>query len=185
MTSQGKQSRLRSLADLGQVQKALAAEQVCQAAELAARTAERMSSTVDDLLRYARNEQAVMTTEPLDLGPLVAEVADEFRSPAATRSLHIELVEATGPVEVEGDRSALRQALANLLDNAVRLAPEGSTISVGAGIDGPWAWAAVTDEGPGIAPEDQTQVFRRFWRGPQAGGRGSDTRLVAGVRFWF
>jgi signal transduction histidine kinase len=154
------------------------AEDLRRAAELAARTAERMSHTVDDLLRYARNEQAVMKTERLDLAPLVAEVAEEFGSPAATRDLRIDVVDATGPVEVDGDRSALRQALANLLDNAVRLAPAGSTISVGAGIDGPWAWAAVTDEGPGLTPADQAQVFRRFWRGSQSDGRGSGLGLA-------
>jgi signal transduction histidine kinase len=80
---------------------------------------------------------------------------------------------------VEGDRASLRQALANLLDNAVRLAPEGSTLSVGAGVDGPWAWAAVRDEGPGIAEADQPLVFRRFWRGPQGEGeRGSGLGLA-------
>ncbi len=140
-----------------------------------------MTHTVDDLLRYARNEQAAMQAEPLDLVPLVAEVADEFRSPAATRSLEIDVADATDPAEVDGDRAALRQAVANLFDNAVRLAPEGSTITVGAGTDGPWAWVAVTDEGPGIDEADQPLVFRRFWRGPP-GGRPAGERPRAGHR---
>lgn len=149
------------------------------AAELAARTAERMTHTVDDLLRYARNEQAVMAREPIDMGPLMADVAEEFASPAANRSLTIAVAEPVGPVLVSGDRAALRQALANLLDNAVRLAPEGSTIGVGSGVDGPWAWAAVSDEGPGISAEDQPLVFRRFWRGAGPdGGRGSGLGLA-------
>jgi signal transduction histidine kinase len=150
-----------------------------RAAELAARTAERMSHTVDDLLRYARNEQAAMQVDELDLVELVVEVADEFRSPAATRSLTIEVSDAGGAAPVRGDRAALRQALANLVDNAVRLAPEQSTITMGAGTDGPWAWAAVTDEGPGIPLEDQPLVFRRFWRGAIGEGqRGSGLGLA-------
>ncbi len=135
------------------------------AAELVVRTAERMTHTVDDLLRYARNEQAEMVRAPVDLGPLATETAEEFRTPAENRSIRVEVAVADDEVLVAGDRAALHQALANLLDNAVRLAPEGSTIQVGAGLDGPWAWIAVRDEGPGIPTEDQSSVFRRFWRG--------------------
>jgi signal transduction histidine kinase len=147
------------------------AEDLRRAAELAARTAERMTHTVDDLLRYARNEQAAMQVEDVDLADVVTDVAEEFRSPAATRSLVIDVSDRGGPAPVQGDRAALRQAVANLVDNAVRLAPEGSTITVGAGTDGPWAWAAVTDEGPGIPVELQPLVFRRFWRGADDDGR--------------
>ena len=149
-----------------------------RAAEVAARTAERMGHTVDDLLRYARNEQAAMRPEDVDLADVVTDVAEEFRSPASTRSLTL-AVGVDGPAPVRGDRAALRQALANLVDNAVRLAPEGTTITVGAGTDGPWAWAAVTDEGPGIPVELQPLVFRRFWRGENgAGQRGSGLGLA-------
>ena len=74
---------------------------------------------------------------------------------------------------VTGDRNALRQALANLLANATRLAPTGTPVT-GAGPvgEGPWVWMAVDDQGPGIAPDDQDRVFQRFWRGDaeRAGG---------------
>ena len=73
---------------------------------------------------------------------------------------------------VVGDRVALRQALANLLANAVRLAPEGSTIRLAAGREGTegdaadqWVWIAVEDEGPGIPEGQREMVFQRFWRG--------------------
>ncbi len=65
-----------------------------------------------------------------------------------------------------GDRNRLKQALANLVGNAVRLAPEHTTVTVSAGdVDG-WAFMSVADEGPGIAPEFQAAVFDRFWRAP-------------------
>jgi signal transduction histidine kinase len=67
-------------------------------------------------------------------------------------------------VFVTGDRDAFKRAVANLLENAVRLAPMRSRIRLAAGSEGDQAWIAVADEGPGIAPEDQAHVFDRFWR---------------------
>ena len=45
------------------------------------------------------------------------------------------------------------------------LAPEGTAVRLATGVDGPWAWIAVDDAGPGIAPDDRDRVFERFWRG--------------------
>ena len=66
---------------------------------------------------------------------------------------------------------ALKQALANLLANAVRLAPPSTLIQVAAGQEGSWVWMAVQDQGPGIAPEDHARVFERFYRGDPARAR--------------
>jgi signal transduction histidine kinase len=86
-------------------------------------------------------------------------------------------------VVVMGDRDALKRAVANLLDNAVRLAPAGSRIRLATGSEGDRAWIAVADEGPGIAPEDQPHVFDRFWRADKArsradGGTGLGLAIV-------
>lgn len=72
---------------------------------------------------------------------------------------------------MEGDRIALRRAVANLLTNAVRLAPEGTTITVSTGTADGATWLAVADEGPGVASEDRNRVFERFWRGDGASAR--------------
>ncbi len=80
-----------------------------------------------------------------------------------------------------GDRDALRQALANLLANATRLAPTGSTITVRAGREGPWVWMAVDDQGPGIDAADQPAVFQRFWRGPSDHEPASERRSGLGL----
>jgi signal transduction histidine kinase len=58
----------------------------------------------------------------------------------------------------------LKRALANLLDNAVRVAPPGSSVRLASGEQDGWAWLAVADEGPGIALEHQASIFDRFWR---------------------
>jgi signal transduction histidine kinase len=86
-------------------------------------------------------------------------------------------------VIVIGDRDALKRVVANLLENAVRLAPSGSRIRLATGSEGDRAWIAVADEGPGIAPEDQAHVFDRFWRADKAraradGGTGLGLAIV-------
>ena len=65
---------------------------------------------------------------------------------------------------VLADREELRSALANLLSNAVRLAPERSTIVIGSGRSAGWAWIGVQDEGPGIEATEHSRIFQRNWR---------------------
>lgn len=138
--------------------------------EVVQRSSERMTRLVDDLLVYARKGSLSMERQQVDIGALVHETADEFRAPAEAKG--ITLADGSPPgLLVEGDRHALRQALANLLANAIRLSPEGTTIRVRAGREEPWIWMSVEDEGPGIAPEDQDRVFQRFWRGDPREGR--------------
>lgn len=139
-------------------------------AEVVQRSAERMSRLVDDLLVYARQGQLSLEREPVDIADLVAEAAADFRPQAAGSSVELAVAAPVGQLVV-GDRQALRQALANLVANALRYAPQGSTISLAAGRDGPWVWAAVADQGPGIPRADQEQVFQRFFRGDPAEGR--------------
>ena len=69
-------------------------------------------------------------------------------------------------VHVNGDRTALKQALANLISNAVRVAPAASTVTVEAGVKDSWAFVSVADEGPGIEEAHQDKIFERFWRAP-------------------
>ena len=136
-----------------------------RAAEVVAGSAARMSTLVDDLVVYARHGTRPDRREPVDLRKLAAELTGEFSAPAEARRLRV--VDAAGdgpPLPVLGDDPALRRAVANLLANAVRLAPEGSAVTVAAGADGGSAWISVADEGPGIAPEDQSLVFQRFWQ---------------------
>jgi signal transduction histidine kinase len=146
------------------------------------RASDRMARLVDDLLALARRQEPTLEHEPVDLGAAVAEASDDFVVPAAARSIVLDRAIAPGVV-VTGDRDALKRAVANLLENAVRLAPEGSRIRLAAGSEGNRAWIAVADEGPGIAPEDQAHVFDRFWRADKArsradGGTGLGLAIV-------
>ena len=121
-------------------------------AKVVQKSAERMSRLVDDVLLYARRESRLVVSEAVDVRALVAGVADEFRAVADTRGITLAAAAGTD-LWVEGDRVALGRALANLLANSVRLAPENSSIQVTAGEEDGRVWMAVSDEGPGIAPE--------------------------------
>lgn len=139
-------------------------EDLRHTAEVVERSTERMTRLVDELLLYARHETPAVERHPVDAFSLVHEAADEFRAPAEARGLRLDWSAEPGLL-INGDRNAIRQALANLLANAIRLAPPTSRVAVRAGREGPWIWLAVDDEGPGIAAEDHDRVFQRFWRG--------------------
>jgi signal transduction histidine kinase len=146
------------------------------------RASDRMARLVDDLLALARRQEPILEHEPVDLGAAVAEASDDFVVPAAARQIVLDRAIAPDVV-VTGDRDALKRAVANLLENAVRLAPARSRIRLATGSEGDRAWIAVADEGPGIAPEDQDRVFDRFWRADKArsradGGTGLGLAIV-------
>jgi signal transduction histidine kinase len=146
------------------------ADELRRTGELVGRSAERMSRLVDDLLVYGRRGAPAHEVGPLDLAEVVAESADEFRAPAQVRDLDV-VAEATPGLVVLGDRISLRRAVANLLTNAVRLAPTGTRVVVSAGRTDDRVWLAVTDEGPGIPEEQRRLVFQRFWRGNASAAR--------------
>ncbi|MFL5796201.1 MAG: sensor histidine kinase, partial [Actinomycetota bacterium] len=99
------------------------------------RAGDRMSLLVDDLLALARRQEPTLEHEPVDLGAAVAEASDDFMVPAEKRDIVLDRAIAPGVV-VTGDREALKRVVANLLDNAVRLAPEGSRIRLATGSEG-------------------------------------------------
>lgn len=146
------------------------ADELRRTAEVVERSTERMARLVDDLLIYARKGTLSLEREPVDAAHLVGEATEEFLGFAEARGVHLECRSDSG-LWVLGDRLALRQALANLLANAVRYSPPSSTITVRAGRQGPWVWLSVEDHGPGIDPADHDKVFQRFWRGDPRAGR--------------
>jgi signal transduction histidine kinase len=157
------------------------AEGLRRAAEVARRTADRMSTTVDELLAFARTSVQPERRVPVDLAEVVAEVAQEYDAVASTRGVRLSRLAPSGLVVV-GDRSALKRAQSNLVSNALRVAPPGSVVHCRAGRTGGLLWFGVRDVGPGIAPDDQALVFRRAWRDgaptPEGDAQGLGLALV-------
>lgn len=139
--------------------------------------AERSAHLVHQLLTLARTETQARR-EPLDLAALAREVAREWTPRALSAGMDLGY-EGEEHLAMLGDALQLREALSNLIDNALRYTPRGSaiTLRVQRGPDG--ARLAVEDNGPGLNPEDMTHVFQRFWRGSQQpGGCGLGLAIV-------
>ncbi|MGQ7297009.1 sensor histidine kinase [Quadrisphaera sp. KR29] len=137
------------------------------------RATARMSRLLDDLLATARKRSGAFQDSDIDVARLTQSVTQEHHLMAQQRSLALQVSSPAGPV-VYGDATAISRALSNLLSNAVRLAPTGSTISVSAGSRAGWAWIAVQDQGPGVPEVDRERIFHRFHRGSDepSGGTG-------------
>jgi heavy metal sensor kinase len=145
---------------------------------------DRLTRLADELLTLARAEagEANLHMEPVDLSALVREVADRLSVLAEERAQTLD-TRLDGPVMVHGDRLALRQALTNLVDNAIKYSPEGTRVVLESGTAADQAFVAVKDEGPGIAPEHRGRVFERFYRvdksrSREMGGTGLGLSLV-------
>lgn len=146
-------------------------------AEVVTRATGRMSRLLDDLLATARKRSAAFVDREVDLARLVDSVGQEYAVLAEQRTLRVDLRLASGPM-VYADPASLGRALSNLVSNAVRLAPAGSTVTLAVGSQAGWAWAAVRDEGPGIPDDQRARVFDRFHRGPTDQTPGSGLGLA-------
>ncbi len=142
-----------------------ATEKGAALADMAADT-ERMSRSVQQLLYLARTDNGQEhAMEDVNLTELAAQEIVSFRTLAGQRRLHLE---AAADLVVRGDREALRQALRALLENAVHYTPPGGEITVGLVRRGGDIILHVADNGIGIDPAEQADVFERFYRSTTA-----------------
>jgi len=140
---------------------------------------DRLTRLVDDLLLLARGDAGHLRPrrERCDLAALAREIADRLLVLAEEKRQSLR-VDAAVAVEVCGDPVLLRQALQNLLDNAIEHGPEGSEIQVAVARGDGAAIAEVVDHGPGVPAEHRERIFERFYRVDPARSR---TRGGAGL----
>ena len=151
---------------------------------------DRLISIVRDLLSLARAESAGASIEhaPVRLDELVGDVTSSVGSLASESGITIDVSgsrQDEAPV-VLGDRAALGQALGNLVENAIKYSPSGTTVVVGIEERGDQARITVTDQGPGIPPEHLDRLFERFYRVDKErsrvlGGTGLGLSIVRNV----
>ncbi len=137
------------------------------------------------LLRIAEIEAGARRSAfaRVDLGPLLFDLVELYTAAAEESGLTFEH-DIPPILPVFGDHDMLQQAVANLLDNALKFSPPGSTVRLSAGIVGPQLEIRVADQGPGIPPEERAHATERFFRGESARntpGSGLGLSLVQAV----
>jgi heavy metal sensor kinase len=147
-------------------------EEYRQAMQACMRAARRMRSLVDSLLVLARADagRLELRRERFDLAASVEECAAMLAPLASQRN--VELTAATdAPAEVVADRMRVTQVITNLMNNAIAYNRDGGRVRVSVGRDDGVAVLTVADTGVGIAPDEQADVFARFFRTDKARSR--------------
>ena len=129
-------------------------------------SASLLKRIVEDLLELTRLEQGKARLEPtlVDVRGFVLDTVNNFQPQAQAREIAIAASVSGDLPKLTTDKNRLRQALGNLIDNALKYSPSGSAVTVTAEADNGQVWIAVRDQGPGITPEDQGRVFDAFFR---------------------
>ena len=131
---------------------------------------DRLASLVDRLLRWSRAEtgQTKLSQEVIDLRDLADDVVGYLGVLAEEKQQSLTVAQVGTPWGL-GDRQVLRQALIDLVDNAIKYTPEGGAIEMRVSESAENVTIDVVDSGPGIAPELRTRIFDRYGRGENAG----------------
>ncbi len=130
-----------------------------------------MLETFSALLRIGQIEAGARRAafQPVDLAGIAREVVEAFQ-PAAEEEGKTVIARLGEPLPMAGDRELLTQMTANLLDNALRHTPSGVQIEVVGERTPRGVSLSIADNGPGVAPQDLSAIFQRFYRAPAARG---------------
>jgi signal transduction histidine kinase len=172
-------------------------ERAREVVTVAVRNSDRLTHLIDDLLDLERIQsgQLSYSLERIPLARVLSRAVEEHRPIAEAADVTLQITHSIEtPVEI--DPSRLQQVLANLLSNAVRHAPPGTTVQISGRAHDSGVELTVTDRGPGIPEELGEQIFEKFVRGPETSAGASagsglglaiSRRIIEdfGGRIWF
>ena len=144
--------------------------------------AQRLVTLIGDIIRLSQlDEGEVLPKEKLDLLEVAQSAADDLRAEAEKKNVHLSV--SGEPVELEGVRQLIYEVAYNLGDNAIKYNVDGGSVSINVSSDGKNAKLTVRDTGIGIAAEDQSRIFERFYRvdkshSKESGGTGLGLSIV-------
>lgn len=129
----------------------------------------RLQNILDELAHL--HEQVLGTLEldrqPLDLGEWLPKVLMPWQQAAEEKRLRWQVEIASDLPTICADPMRLAQVVGNLVSNAIKFTPSGRSVTISSGACEHAVWISVSDEGPGISPEEQELIFSPFYRGSQ------------------
>lgn len=134
-------------------------------AEHQVRLQNRLVSDLLDVSRIQAN-RLDLAIEQCDLLAIVREVVEDQRSLLPTRAVYLDLPSNSPILPIEADRDRISQVITNYLTNALKYSPEDRPVVVHVCARRDQAYVSVSDEGPGLPPEEQTLLWQRFYRVP-------------------
>ena len=145
-------------------------EQLREALEAALAQIEKVSLTISAILRISAVEHGARETQfkDFDLAAVCAQLLD-FYEPLAESNDVTMIVDAATPVPVRGDPDLMREALSNLIDNAIKFTPAGGLVRIEARMAEGRPFVLVSDTGVGVPSHERARIFDRFYRGERSG----------------
>jgi heavy metal sensor kinase len=147
---------------------------------------DRLTNLVDTLLRLSHGDAGTvrLSRESVDVGQLTRDIVSSLGILAEDRQQQL-IPRIHDGVFVTADRLVLREAITNVVDNAVKYSPKGSAITISIRSEAGRALVEVADQGPGISLEDRERVFDRFFRVDEARSRDNGgTGLGLAIAKW-
>jgi signal transduction histidine kinase len=146
---------------------------------------DRALTIVTALLRISEIESGLQrgAFEPVDLTKLCRDVFDFYEPFAEAKSITMTL-HAQNKVPFVGDADLLREALTNLIDNAIKFTPQGGLVQISAENTASGPRVEIRDDGPGILPDERDKIFKRFFRSAATGqvpGNGLGLSMAATI----
>jgi len=151
--------------------------------EIALRHGERLGRLVTDLFELAKLDalHEPVERERLPVGELVQDVAQKFSLNARDRGVSLNAGLEGGQTMIMADVGLMECALENVLENALRYTPDGGRIDIHLAVADQRLRIEIRDTGPGISPNDVSQVFDRFYRAQRAAGADDDRGAGLGL----
>jgi signal transduction histidine kinase len=161
-------TRLRATAEAG-LRPSATLEECREALADCVEESDRVASTLNALMDLAEAETGTMPLrlEPVNLADIARDAVELYSDLAEQKGVRVAMA-ASAPVHVKGDRNRLAQAIANLLDNAVKYTDAGGRVTVETVASGDQARVTVTDTGRGISAVDLPHIWERLYRGDRS-----------------
>jgi signal transduction histidine kinase len=160
-------------------------EELRAAMEAALAQIEKVSTAVSAILRISavENEARKSQLKDFDLSAVCVQVFDFYEPLAESKGVTM-VVDAAKPVSIRGDPDLMREAVSNLVDNAIKFTPGGGAVRIEARTVNDRPFVRVSDTGVGIPLQERTRVFDRFFRGERSGktpGHGLGLSIAATI----